>query len=40
MFAITDPEGNVLAAFATEEECHLALLTDEYPEDAAPAFIN
>lgn len=39
-YIITDPDGEVLARFATEQERDEALLTGEYPDDAEPAYEN
>jgi hypothetical protein len=40
MWAITDPDGNILAEFEDEWDMQDALQTGEYPEDAEPAYIN
>jgi hypothetical protein len=39
-WAITTPEGEILALFAHAEERDEEMLTGEYPDDAEPAFIN
>lgn len=39
-WVITDAEGTILARFDTEAERDEALLTDEFGDDAEPAYVN
>lgn len=39
-WVITDPDGNILARFDTQEERDEVMLTGEYPDDSEPAYVN